>query len=123
MDSAKWFIGMLVLWLGASLWVGIADMNYLGAFANQSPIVPLFHLFGVELLTDAGQQVTIGWSNITSVVGVFVSAGLWDYDVLVNGNSFAQLIRILLICVSGGILFTFALVLWEHVPFIGRGST
>ncbi len=123
MGSAVWFIAMLFMWFGASVWVGIADMNFLGSWAYTSPIAPLFQIFGVEFVSDAGQQITFGWSSISDVVGTFVRAGLWDYSVLIHGSMVAQLVRVVLCILSAGVLFTFALVLWEHVPFVGRGST
>lgn len=122
MGAARWLIlillaGALVSWL-----VGVADMNYLGPYQDQSPMFKIYQVFGITNSGDYGDTFTLSWESIGDTIGAFVSALFFNYSVLTH-SEFGNLIRwLLLIPFGGGVLVSLALMLWSHVPFIGRGA-
>ncbi len=122
MGSAKWLIFILLTFTITSALVGVADMAYLGSYAQHSPMFPVFKVFGATSSTEAGTSMTFSWTDIKSVGGLFVGALMWNYSVLIH-NPFGNFVRwVILIPLSAALLFSFGLMLWSHVPIIGRGS-
>ena len=102
---------------------GIFDVNYLGDYAEQSPMFATFEVFGLTSATpEVGETATIQWKDITAVVGYIPNCLTWEFSVLTH-NTFSNTIRwVILLPLSAALLISFGLMLWTHVPILGRGS-
>jgi len=122
--SAARLLMLILLWASiSSVLCGIADLDYLGPYyVAQSPIFPIYQIFGVTSTSYAGEVITPGWTKITSVMGAFISALFFEYSVLTH-SEFGNFIRMVIILpIAGALIFAFSLMVWTHVPFLGRGS-
>ena len=122
MGSAKWLIFIVLFGTITSVILGIADMSYLGDYPRQSPMFVIFEVFGIASSGEAGTSLTFGWTSITSVAGAFISALTFNYSVLTH-SEFGNFLRwVIFLPISFGLIFSLGLMLWTHVPILGRGS-
>jgi len=122
MGSAKWFMFILLAFTITSVMVGIADMQFLGPYGDQCPMFSVFKIFGITSSSEVGEVAVFGWKDIVGVIGLIPRALFWEYSVLIY-SGIGNFVRwIILIPMSVGLLISFALMAWSHIPLIGRGS-
>jgi len=122
MGSAKWLMFLLLMFSITSALVGVADITYLGPYAQHSPMFPVFEMFGAASSSTAGTTATFNWIDPGAVWGLFVNALSWRYSVLEH-SAFGNFVRwVFLIPLSAGLLISLGLMLWTHIPLLGRGS-
>lgn len=111
MAAAVWFIGLLVMFLGSSLWVGIQDMTWMGPMASDTPMFEIFKLFGVTSIVGQTEHTTLEVLNFPAAIWGIIRGLWWDYAILVYGGTFAQMVRVFLICVSAGMILSFVIMM------------
>ena len=122
MSLYKFVLFFLVVFFVCSLLVGIAELNYLGPYASQSKIAPIFAIFGVKMETEAGSVTVPVFSQIQGVLTLAVNMVLWNYSVL-DASTLGSTVRLVLLYpMSFAFLLSLTLTILSHVPVIGRGG-
>lgn len=103
---------------------GVGDMLLFGgAYAEQSPMFPIFDAFGVAPATEVGTMPLPSFREPIGAIGTVWNALTWEYSVL-KYNLFGQVVRWMIFWpMSAGMALAFALTLWQSIPIIGRGSS
>lgn len=122
MSLYKFTLFFLVVFFVCSLLVGIAELNYLGPYASQSRIAPIFAIFGVKMETEATSVTIPGFDDIKGVLNLAINMVLWNYSVL-DASTLGSTVRLILLYpMSFAFLLSLALTILSHVPYIGRGG-